>query len=98
MAPVGVGWLLPHLPISESLMTFAVTQLIIVCVTGLLGFLTRTSALLALIASLVESWVLCLALGREIRLGLLSESERSGSSMFDSIRASEVRRSFTATA
>jgi hypothetical protein len=51
MAPFGVGWLLPHLPISKSLMTFAVTLLIIVCVTGLLGLFTRTSAVLALIAS-----------------------------------------------
>lgn len=51
MAPFGVNWLLPHLPISESLMTIAVTLLIIVCVTGLLGLFTRTSAVLALIAS-----------------------------------------------
>jgi hypothetical protein len=51
MAPVGVGWLLPHLPISESSMTLAVTLLIIVCVTGLLGLFTRTSAVLALIGS-----------------------------------------------
>ncbi|MGB6833158.1 MAG: HTTM domain-containing protein, partial [Candidatus Acidiferrum sp.] len=51
MAPFGVGWLLPHLPITQSSMTIAITLLIIFCVTGLIGFFARTSAVLALIAS-----------------------------------------------
>jgi Vitamin K-dependent gamma-carboxylase len=51
MAPVGVGWLLPHLPISESSMTLAVALLILACVTGILGLFTRTSAFLAMIGA-----------------------------------------------
>src|SRR5271168_1160230 len=51
MAPVGVGWLLPHLPISVFSMTLAVTLLFAACVTGVLGFFSRTSALFALLLS-----------------------------------------------
>ena len=51
MAPVGVGWLLPHLPVSESWLTTAVILLFTVCATGILGFFARTSALLALLGS-----------------------------------------------
>jgi hypothetical protein len=51
MAPFGVGWLLPHLPISQSSMTIAITLLTVVCVTGLLGLFTRISVVLALIGS-----------------------------------------------
>ncbi len=51
MAPLGVGWLLPHLPVSHASMISAVTFLYLVCATGLLGFFARTSALLALIGS-----------------------------------------------
>lgn len=51
MAPFGVGSLLPHLPISQSSMTIAITLLTVVCVTGLLGLFTRISVVLALIGS-----------------------------------------------
>jgi predicted DCC family thiol-disulfide oxidoreductase YuxK len=51
MAPFGVAWLLPYLPVSKSLMTIAVVLLIAACVTGILGLFTRTSAVLALIGS-----------------------------------------------
>jgi hypothetical protein len=51
MAPVGVGWLLPHLPVSEALLTIAVILLFVVCATGILGLFTRTSALLTLLGS-----------------------------------------------
>jgi len=51
MAPFGMGWLLPYLPISEFSMNIAVTLLFIVCVTGLVGLFTRTSSVLALFTS-----------------------------------------------
>jgi hypothetical protein len=51
IAPVGVGWLLPHLPISESWMTLAVTLLIVVCAMGILGLFARTAAVLALVGA-----------------------------------------------
>jgi len=51
MAPFGVGWLLPHLPISASSMTLAVILLILACVTGTIGLFARTSAFFALIGA-----------------------------------------------
>src|SRR5579872_2580406 len=52
IAPFGVGWLLPHLPISKSLMTMAVILLFAACVMGIVGLFTRTSAAIAFVVSL----------------------------------------------
>ena len=48
MAPVGVGWLLPHLPVSVTSMTVAVIFLIVTSIMGIIGLFSRTSALLSL--------------------------------------------------
>jgi predicted DCC family thiol-disulfide oxidoreductase YuxK len=47
VAPYGVGWLLPHLPISPQLVSIASILFMTVCVAGVLGIFARTSALLA---------------------------------------------------
>jgi predicted DCC family thiol-disulfide oxidoreductase YuxK len=52
VAPFGVGWLLPYVPISPSLVTIASTVLVVVCITGFLGIFARASSVVALILAL----------------------------------------------
>jgi predicted DCC family thiol-disulfide oxidoreductase YuxK len=51
-APYGVGWLLPYIPISKSLVTTASNLLILACITGIIGLFARASSLLALLLAL----------------------------------------------
>ena len=52
VAPYGSGWLLPYIPVSESLVTAATGLLIVVCITGIIGLFARASSLLALLLAL----------------------------------------------
>ncbi len=49
VAPTGLAWLLPHLPINETWVTLSCELLLFFCLTGMLGLFARTSALCAAI-------------------------------------------------
>ncbi len=52
VAPYGVGWLLPHLPINPQLAQIASILFMALCVAGVLGIWARGSALLAALTGL----------------------------------------------
>jgi predicted DCC family thiol-disulfide oxidoreductase YuxK len=52
VAPYGLGWVLPHIPISPTLVHAASVLLIVFCVTGIAGLFGRISALLAALSGL----------------------------------------------
>jgi len=49
IAPVGMGWLLPFLPINQTIAYIASVLFIVCCCAGLLGFLSRTSSFLVVL-------------------------------------------------
>src|SRR5262249_24368402 len=50
--PVGVGWLLPYVPINPSAVTLTAVMLRVCCLSALVGLFSRTSAGLAALLSL----------------------------------------------
>ena len=50
--PVGVGWLLPYVPINSSAVTLTAVMLRVCCLSALVGLFSRTSAALAALLSL----------------------------------------------
>jgi predicted DCC family thiol-disulfide oxidoreductase YuxK len=52
IAPFGIGWLLPYVPISRPLVVVASSLLIVVCIAGFIGLFARASALLGLLLGL----------------------------------------------
>lgn len=48
--PLGFGWLFNYIPVNQSLVHIAYVTLIVSCCFGIIGFLTRSAALLTLIS------------------------------------------------
>ena len=49
IAPVGIGWLLPFLPINQTVAYIASVLFVVCCCTGLIGLFSRTSAFLVVL-------------------------------------------------